>query len=131
MYRDTQRVVALVTLGRVAAAEADLEAARAAFQQALAHIKGRPRMTAGGPLTIQALAGLAEVNNDTKAYGDACLLNDRRSQFNFNWFPLCDDTMTCIDLSRAAKALGKTQDAQAFLDRARAAGWVQAQGANW
>ena len=88
-------------------------------------------MTAGGPLTIQALAGLAEVNNDTKAYGDACLLNDRRSQFNFNWFPLCDDTMTCIDLSRAAKALGKTQDAQAFLGRARAAGWVQAQGANW
>ena len=56
MYPTTQRVVALVTLGRVAAAEADLEAARAAFQQALAHIKGRPRMTAGGPLTIRALA---------------------------------------------------------------------------
>lgn len=131
MYRDTHRVVALVTLGRVAAAQADLEAARAAFQQALAHMKGRPQLTAGGRLTIQALAGLAHVNNDPQTYEAACRLRDRRSEFNFNWVPLCDDAMTYLDLARAARTLGKTEDTQAFLERARGAGWVDPPESHW
>ena len=131
MYRDTHRVLSLVTLGRITTAQGDVEAARAAFQQALAHIKGRPRMTAGGALSVQALAGLAHVDSDVRAYGDACRLHHLRNELNFSWVPLCDDTMTCLDLARAARALGKAEDARTFLDRAQAAGWVHTQETNW
>jgi tetratricopeptide (TPR) repeat protein len=131
MYRDSLRVFCLVTLGRVAMEQGDLDATRAAFDQAIAHVKGRPRTLAGGTLVVQALAGLARAGKDAAAYEAARTLDSRRHEFDFSWLWLCEEDVTCLDLARAAHVLGRSEDVRAFLERARQAGSVGALQENW
>ncbi len=71
MYRDTNRVFCLVSLGRIALQQGDEAAARAAYGQAIAHIQGRRRTLAGGWLVVQALAGLARTSEGGATYKEA------------------------------------------------------------
>jgi tetratricopeptide (TPR) repeat protein len=119
MFRDTNRVVCLLALGRTAADQGDTHGASAAFQQAIRHIKGRPRTLAGGTLLVQALAGLARINRDAAAYDEACTRDARRDELDFSWLCMCDDTVTGVDLAVAARALERQPDADRFLERAR------------
>jgi len=107
MYRDSFRVFTLVVLGAVALDQSDLAAARAAFSQAIAHLKGRPRTLAGGWLVIRALAGLARSDADAVRYEEACSRIGARTEFDFSWLWQCDEPNARQDLSRAALALGK------------------------
>lgn len=118
MYRDTIRVFCLVTLGRTAADQGDLDAARAAFRQAIGHVSGRPGTLAGGMLSVQALACLARIDLDDAAYEDAVASYAARARHDFSWLWLCDDARTCTDLAAAAQLLSRRADAQHFLERA-------------
>jgi serine/threonine-protein kinase len=122
MYRDTNRVFALVTLGRTAIAQGDAPAAVAAFEQAGEHVNGRPRTLAGGTLLVRAEAGLAQVTRDTRLYQAACHRMSRRTAFNYTWLWLCDDYLTWAMLADVAHALGRHDDARAFFTNAVAGG---------
>jgi tetratricopeptide (TPR) repeat protein/TolB-like protein/predicted Ser/Thr protein kinase len=121
IYRDTVRVTCLFALGRAAFDQGDPAAARAAFGQAIAQLRGRVRMTAGGLLLVRLLAGMA-VLGDRAAYDEACRRADRRDEFDFSWYWLCDEFLMYQELAHAARALGRATDEQRFLEHARAAG---------
>jgi tetratricopeptide (TPR) repeat protein len=106
MYRDSNRVVCLVTLGRIALQQQDVAAARAAYGQAIAHVNGRPRTLAGGWLVTQALAGLAASGEGRPSYDEAARLYERRDRFDFSWLWFCTAETTSRDLAGAAMALG-------------------------
>ena len=74
MYRDTFRGVGLCALGRTAVEQRDVPAAGAAFAQAVAHLRGRPRSLGGGHLLVQALAGLARAGSGDAPYDEALAL---------------------------------------------------------
>jgi adenylate cyclase len=122
MYRDTFRGVGLCALGRAAVAQHDLAAAGAAFGQAVAHLRGRPRSLGGGHLLVQALAGLSRAGSGEGPFEEAlCLWRDRSGHdFSFMW--VCTDGVTLLELSRAAAALGRDSEAAVLLEKARAAG---------
>ncbi len=122
MYRDTFRGVGLCALGRTAVAQGDVSAAVAAFAQAAAHLRGRPRSLGGGHLLVQALAGLARAGSGEAAFEEArCLWRDRTGHdFSFMW--VCTDGVTLLELARAAAALGRHTEATGLLGEARAAG---------
>ena len=107
MYRDSFRVFSLVVLGDVALDQSDPEAARAAFDQAIAHVKGRPRTLAGGWLVVRALAGLALCDRDAAPYREACSRFATRTEFDFSWLWQCEEAAARRDLHRAAEALGE------------------------
>jgi serine/threonine protein kinase/tetratricopeptide (TPR) repeat protein len=106
MFRDTFRVFTLAVLGTVALEQSDLTAARAAFTQAIAQVKGRPCTLAGGWLMVRALAGLARTDRDAVLYDEACSRLAAKSEFDFSWLWLCDEANARLDLSLAARALG-------------------------
>ena len=122
MYRDTNRVVCLVALGRTAADQEDATAARTAFQQAIAHVRGRPRTLAGGTLMVRALAGLARLDGDASLYAEAREREAARDEFDFSWVWMCDDFLTCEELAETAALVGKEDDARAYLARAKETG---------
>jgi hypothetical protein len=126
MYRDTNRVVCLVALGRTAADQGDAEAARTAFQQAIVHVKGRSRMLAGGTLLVRALAGLARLDRDAGVYAEAREREATRDDFDFSWVWMCDDFLTHEELAETARALGQEDHMLTYLARARQAGPVDA-----
>jgi TolB-like protein/tetratricopeptide (TPR) repeat protein len=126
MYRDSNRVVCLVTLGRIALQQGDRDGARAALQQAMAHLHGRERTLAGGCLATEALAGLARTDIDRRAFDEALALYTKRDRFDFSWLYFCWDDVTLLDLSRAAAVLGLREDAATFRARAAAAGSLEA-----
>jgi tetratricopeptide (TPR) repeat protein len=127
MFRDTNRMASLVALGRTALQQSDPAAARAAFGQAIAHVHGRHRTLAGGTLLVQALAGLARANGDREAYAEAARLDQRRDQFDFSGYWLCEHYMSLLDLSRAADALGLADESRALRQEAAEQGSVEAQ----
>ena len=127
MYRDTNRVICLVALGRTALQQGDSAAARAAFGQAIAHVQGRQRTLAGGTLMVQALAGLARADGDPGAYAEALRFDQHREKFDFGIYWLCEHYSSLIDLSRAASALGLVDESRTLRDQAAAAGSVEAQ----
>ena len=119
IFRDSIRVYALVTLGRVALAQGDDPGARVAFGQAIEHVQGRPRTLAGGTMWVWAHALLALVDHDASAYRLAADRFERRDAFDFSWLNLCDDYETCAILSESAVASGDEAGAASY--RARAA----------
>jgi serine/threonine-protein kinase len=119
MYRDTTRIFCLIALGRTAADQRDVGAARAAFEQAIAQIKGRPRTLAGGTLLVRSLAGLSRLTLDRGFYDEASERFAHRDEFDFSWVPMCEDCDTCLDLAEAASAFGLDTEARIFLERAR------------
>jgi len=106
-YRDTFRAVCLCVLGRAALDQEDLPAARAAFTQAIAHLRGRPRDLGGGHLLVQALAGLSRAGEGAEHFEEAMRLLDGRQGFDFSYLWICSDEETLSELSRAAAALGR------------------------
>ena len=122
MYRDTFRGVGLCALGRAAVEQRDVPAAGAAFAQAVAHLRGRPRSLGGGHLLVQALAGLSRAGSGEAAFDEALALFRTRSGHDFSFMWVCTDGVSLLELSRAAAALGKESEAANFLEEARAAG---------
>ncbi|HKC80376.1 MAG TPA: tetratricopeptide repeat protein, partial [Gemmatimonadaceae bacterium] len=121
-YRDTFRAYALVVLGRSALDEGDRVAARAAFHQVLSQSRGRPRTRSCGHVVVEALAGLARVDDDPSHFAEACRLFESGSTFNFEpFFGMLDD-FTLFELATAADALGFHDQAHTLLGRARDAG---------
>jgi TolB-like protein len=105
MYRDTHRGAALIVLGRSALDEGDAEAAAAAFGQAEAHLRGRPRALGGGHLLVQALAGLARAIRSRERLGEAIALFETRPTHDFNWAFLASEIESRLQLAIAASLL--------------------------
>ena len=127
MYRDSNRVMCLVTLGRIALQQGDLTAARAAYGQAIAHVHGRQRTLAGGWLVTEALAGLAVAGEGPFKFDEAIQLYEQRDRFDFSWLWFCADDVTLLDLARAAWALGRKDEARRFRQKAASKGSLEAQ----
>jgi TolB-like protein/tetratricopeptide (TPR) repeat protein len=128
MYRDTFRGVCLCALGRTALEQRDTEAAHAAFNQAVAHLRGRPRALGGGHLLVQALAGLARLDGE-RPLAEALELFTRRERHDFSFMWACSDDVTLLELSRAAAVVGRRSDAATLLEKAVAAGSQEAERA--
>jgi eukaryotic-like serine/threonine-protein kinase len=122
IYRDTNRVFALVTLGRTAIDQGDTAAAIAAFEQAIEHVSGRTKALAGGTLVVRAKAGLAWVTRNTRLYDDACRRMAVRDTLDYTWLWLCDDYLTSAMLADVAHAFGKVDDERVFRTDAIAGG---------
>jgi len=120
MYRDTHRVMCLVSLGRTALDQGDRDGSRVAFTRAIGHVTGRPRTVAGGTLVVRALAGLSRVTRDAATYDDASRRFEQRNELNFSWIWMGDDWITCLDLATAAAEVGRDHEARWFRERARA-----------
>ena len=118
MYRDSFRVVTLLTLGLTALDQRDHDAARAAFDQAIAHVKGRPHTLGGGMLVIRALAGSRALTATSRRTEEACVRLEARHEFDFSWLWGCEERDACGDLAHAAHAVGRLADAQRFSARA-------------
>ncbi len=125
MYRDTFRGLCLCALGRTALEQGDVGAARAAFTQAVAHLRGRPRALGGGHLLVQALAGLARAGEES-SLEEALDLFGRRERHDFSLMWACSDDVTLLELSRAADQAGRSEEAAELLEKARAAGSAEA-----
>jgi tetratricopeptide (TPR) repeat protein len=126
MYRDTFRGICLTVLGRAALDEGDVPAARAAFTQAIAHLRGRPRALGGGHLLAQALAGLTRAGEGPGSFEDAARLFENRRGFDFSYLWCCSNDITLYELSRAARAAGLPEKADALLEKAIASGSSEA-----
>ncbi|MFY9552047.1 MAG: protein kinase [Thermoanaerobaculia bacterium] len=126
MYRDTFRGVCLCALGRTALSQDDVAAAQAAFTQAVAHLRGRPRALGGGHLLVQALAGLARAAGGEAPLEEALDLFARRDGHDFSLIWCCSDDVTLLELSRAASATGRTAEAAELLRRAVVTGSTEA-----
>ena len=126
LFRDTFRGNGLCTLGRTALEQGDRDAARAAYRQAALLIRGRPRTRGGGPILVQALAGAARVGAGPEAFEEALGLFERREGWNFQWMILGSDDITLLDLARAARDLGRADQARDLLERAIDCGSIEA-----
>jgi hypothetical protein len=126
MYRDTCRGIYLCSLGRTALQQDDFTAARAAFRQAALHVRGRPHARCGGYLLVQALAGATQAGEGPEPFEEALQLFERREGWNFQWFYGCSEDITLMALARAARTLGRDEDARYLLERARALGCTEA-----
>ena len=126
MYRDSFRGVCLVSLGRTALRQGDLDAARTAFQQAVLLFRGRPRALGGGHLLVQALAGLAQSGSGAALLDEAMTLEQSRDGFNFSWLWCCQPEISHLELARAANVLGRKDLARSYLALARDAGLLEA-----
>jgi len=122
MYRDTWRGIFLCGLGRTALQQEDHEAARAAFTQASLHVRGRPRARCCGHVLVQALAGLTRAGAGPEPLAEALKLYEKQTDYDFGYLWGCSDDVTLLELSRAARALGQTDQADALLVQAVASG---------
>jgi serine/threonine protein kinase/Tfp pilus assembly protein PilF len=123
-YRDTFRALGLCVLGRIALQQGDLDAARAAYGQVVAQLRGRTRPRACGHLMVQALAGLGRTG-DAAAFEEGLDLAQRRHTWNFELFFGCHHEQSLLELARAAQALGRNAEMQDLLARAREAGSIE------
>ena len=80
-----------------------------------------PESLAGGTLLVQALAGSARAQRNPDPFDEALTLFESRAQYDFSWYWLCTDDVTCLDLAQAAEALHRQDEAAAYFDRARMA----------
>jgi serine/threonine protein kinase len=119
MLRDFIRSSCLNTLGRCALFEGDLAAADAAFTQTLAQIRGRNKSQGAGYLMAQALAGAARARGDTKLLDEASDVFKDRSSWNFSSSSGNLEGDVVIDLGIAAAVLGRTSEAQRWLEYAK------------
>jgi TolB-like protein len=125
MYRDSIRAFCLCALGRTAIEANSPAAARAAFGQVVAQMQGRPRALGGGHLLVQALAGLARSGEGDAPYSEALRVFHAREGLSFQYFHGCHDDVTLLELARAADAVGRREEANSLLGRARDAGSLE------
>jgi serine/threonine-protein kinase len=122
--RDSFRAYALCVLGRIALQRGEPSAARAAYGQVQAQLRGRTRTRGSGHLMIQALAGLGRAG-DGAAFEEGLQLVDNPHSWNFEPFSGCTLERSLLELARAAQALERHELAQELLARARAAGSLE------
>jgi serine/threonine-protein kinase len=122
MYRDSHRAVCLLVLGRMLLELSRAQAASAAFQQVVSHVRGRPRTLGGGLYLAQALAAYARATGQPDALLEAAHVLESRSTFDFSWACLASMSETLVELALAAAALGQNAQARGWLERARDAG---------
>jgi TolB-like protein/Flp pilus assembly protein TadD len=120
-YRDVFRAYGLCVLGRIALEQHDVEAARAAYGQVVAQLRGRTRPRSCGHLMVQALGGLGRAG-DESAFEEGLHLFETRHTWNFERFNGCLPEQGLMELARAAHVLGRASEAEGLLARARAAG---------
>jgi serine/threonine protein kinase/tetratricopeptide (TPR) repeat protein len=125
MYRDAFRGVYLCSLGRTALQQGDLPAARAAFRQAELHMRGRPKARCAGHPFVRALAGATQAGEGPGPFEEALPLFERREAWNFQWIWGCSDDITLLELARAARTLGRDEDAHRLFERACAFGCTE------
>jgi len=122
VVRDSGRATALCVLGRVALDQDDIAAARAAFDQAAAQMRGRPAGIGGGHIMVQTLAGQTRAGAGPAPFDEALELFERREGFNFSWGLTSSKEVSLSELALAAATLGRDRLAQELLARARRAG---------
>ena len=113
MLRDTHRAFTLCVLGRSCLDRGEVEAAQAAYQQALAQLEGRPRALGAGLLAIQALAGLARCGQPERLR-EAARLVEERGAFDYSWFYGATAALAGSEMAAAAQALGEVVDSEAI-----------------
>jgi tetratricopeptide (TPR) repeat protein len=123
-YRDTFRAYGLCVLGRTALRRGDPEAAHAAYRQVLAHLRGRTQPRGSGHLMVQALGGLGRAG-DTSAFEQGLALFEAPHSWNFEPYFGCAPERSLLELARAAHALGRQEQAEVLLTRARDAGSLE------
>jgi serine/threonine protein kinase len=119
MLRDYNRGFCLNTLGRCAFSEGNLAAASAAFNQTIAHIRGRKRTQGAGFLIAQALAGEAQAGGGAELLDEAVHIFRNRTGWNFSAASGNLEGDVAIDLGIAAAALGRTSEAQEWYEYAK------------
>ncbi len=103
-----ERMAAILTRDRRSAREvAGDRGRRVAPDEAIAHLRGRPRALGGGHLLVQALAGLSRAREGAEHFEEAMRLFDGRQGFDLSYLWVCSDEVTLFELSRAAAALGR------------------------
>lgn len=117
MYRDSMRTMGLVMIGTIALEQSDREAAQAAFTQAVAHLKGRPRTLGGRHFLVRALAGLSRVNADQATYHEAKRILDGGDGYDNSWLWCARASDAWSALAAAAEALGRSDEAAEFRRR--------------
>jgi len=122
VFRDTGRATMLCALGRVALDQLDLAAARAAFDQGVAHMRGRSHGIAGGHNMVQMLAGQTRAGAGPAPLEEALELLERRDGFNFSWTLVASSEVSLSELARAAAVLGRDRQARDLREQARKAG---------
>ena len=125
MFRDSFRCVALSSLARTALDQGDWPAARAALEQVISHLGGRPRTLGGGFFETQALAGLARADRDAARLDEALAFYRTRPRLNFDHIWFDGEEATLVQLALAAAALGRAE-ARGLLEEARALGSYEA-----
>jgi serine/threonine-protein kinase len=123
-YRDTFRAYGLNVLGRIALQQGNPEAARAAYRQVIAQLRGRTHPRGSGHLMVQALAGLGRAG-DAPAFEEGLALFENPHSWNFEPYFGCAPELGLLELARAAHALGRQEQAEALLIRAREAGSLE------
>jgi serine/threonine-protein kinase len=123
VFRDSARASALCGLGEIALRQDDLEAARVAFDQAIAQLRGRSRGAGLGWVMIYALAGQSRATRSEELLDEALRLEESREGFDFS-FPgwVATRYLTLMQMAVAAAALGRREQARELLLRSRAAG---------
>ena len=128
LYRDNLRGTGLCILGRTALDQGDRNAARVVFRQAALLMRGRPRTRGGGPILVQALAGSARSGEDPEPFEEALDVFKRREHWNFHGALFTSDDVTLLELARAARDLGRTDQAHDLLELAIDYGSIEAAG---
>jgi len=121
-FRDHTRPQLLLELGRVALAQGDLPAAGAAFDQCVAHLRGRPVGIGSGHIMAQTLAGQSRAVGAPEPFEEALRLFEDREGLNFSWSGIASDLFTLADLIHAARRLDRRSETERLLIRARKAG---------
>ena len=116
------RTSGLVQLGRIALSQEDLSAAKVAFEQAVSHIKTTPAGLGRGHLMVIALAGLSSAGEGPGFYEEARRIFEARDTYDFSFAFGSSDDWTLMELARAARRLGRAEESEELLQRARRAG---------
>jgi TolB-like protein/Tfp pilus assembly protein PilF len=123
VFRDNYRAISLCLLGDIALRQDDDEAARVAFDQAIAQMRGRPHGAGRGWVVVNALAGQARATGDERPLDEALRLEASREGFDFSFAGWAATRYsTLMHLAVAAAGLGRREHARELLQGARAAG---------
>ncbi len=114
MLRDSMRAMGLVIIGTIAVDQGDRDAAQAAFTQAVAHLKGRPRTLGGRHFLVRALAGLSRLGADESIYLEGKRILEGGDAYDSSWLWCARTREARTALADAAAALGREDDAAAL-----------------
>ena len=71
---------------------------------------------------VQALAGQSRAGAGAEPFEDALRLFESREDYDFNWGAISTESVSLTELARAARVLGREDEARSLYERAVAAG---------